>query len=153
MKIISYLIEAHIFRVYDSGLEFLLLKRSKDEIYPGLWQMVTGKIKDNEKAFEAALREIKEETGLLPEKFWVTPTVNSFYEPVEDYICEIPVFAAKVDINSDVKISSEHSEYIWASVEAAKNFLAWPGQRNAVDIINHYFTKQTQLLNFVEINL
>ena len=44
MKIISNMIEAHIFRETKDGIEFLLLKRSEKEIYSGLWQMVTGKI-------------------------------------------------------------------------------------------------------------
>ena len=63
-KIITNLIEAHIFRKTKNGIELLLLKRSETEIYPGLWQMVSGKIQVNEKAYQTALREIKEETGL-----------------------------------------------------------------------------------------
>ncbi len=51
MNIISNLVEVHIFREADSGIEFLLLKRAEDQIYPTVWQMVSGKIKENEKAF------------------------------------------------------------------------------------------------------
>jgi dATP pyrophosphohydrolase len=61
MKIVSTMIEAHIFRESEKGIEFLLLKRSEGQPYPGLWQMVTGKIK-TESAHQTALREIKEET-------------------------------------------------------------------------------------------
>jgi len=69
------MIEAHIFCKKKNGIEFLLLKRNEKEIYPGLWQMVTGKIRKGEKAYKTALREIKEETGLKPKRFWVTPNV------------------------------------------------------------------------------
>lgn len=120
MKIISNLIEAHIFRVNKGKLEFLALKRSPEQNYPNLWQMVSGKIKKNETAYQSALREIKEETGLRPEKLWIAPTVNSFYSPDNDYICLLPVFAAKVKYNSKVKISNEHTEYKWVSPEQAK---------------------------------
>ena len=64
MDIISNLIEAHIFREQNGVIEFLLLKRSSGEYYPNLWQMVSGKIKENETAYQTAKREIKEEIGL-----------------------------------------------------------------------------------------
>jgi 8-oxo-dGTP pyrophosphatase MutT (NUDIX family) len=63
MKIISNMIEAHIFREairqMPDGIEFLLLKRSDKVIYPGLWQMVTGHLLNGEKAYQTAFeREI-----------------------------------------------------------------------------------------------
>jgi dATP pyrophosphohydrolase len=130
MKIISTMIEAHIFKETENGIEFLLLKRADNQVYPGLWQMVTGKIKDNEKAFETALREIKEETDLTPTQLWVAPTINSFYE-----------------------LSDEHTEFKWLNREKAKGLLAWPGQRETVDIIEDYFINKKSFLHFVEIQL
>lgn len=154
MHLTTFLIEAHIFRQIDENqIEFLLLKRSDGEIYSGVWQMVTGSIDKNEKAYQTALREIKEETSLLPKQFWVVPNVNSFYEPKTDYICMVPVFAALVDLDAQVNISNEHSEYKWVNLEEAKKLLAWRGQRNSVDIIFEYFTKEKSFLNFVEIKL
>ena len=50
MNIKSNLIEAHIIRKTNIGLEFLLMKRAPDKIYAGVWQMVTGRVKKNEKA-------------------------------------------------------------------------------------------------------
>ena len=152
-RIITNLVEAHVFRRTKNGIEFLLLKRSETEIYPGLWQMVSGKIRKDEKAYKTALREIKEETGLIPKKFWVTPNVNSFYYPEKDYISLLPVFAVLVDSKSKVKISNEHSEYKWVKPSEVKKMLAWEGQRKSVDIIKEYFTKEISFLNFVEIPL
>ena len=152
MKIISNLIEAHIFRETEKGIEFLLLKRSEGQPYPGLWQMVTGKIKSNEKAYQTALREIKEETGLTPVQFWVAPTVNSFYEPIGENICLIPVFAARVE-SDKIKLSSEHTEYQWVDKSAAQKLLAWEGQRKAVQIIEDYFLSEKSFLHFVEIKI
>lgn len=153
MKLTSFLVEAHIFRQNKDDLEFLLLKRSSDEKYPGIWQMVTGSVNENEKAFQTALREIKEETGLTPEKFWVVPNVNSFYDPKNDLICQVPVFAAEVNSNANVTISEEHSEFKWASLDEAKKILAWKGQRVSVDTIHEYFTKEKSYLKFVEIKI
>jgi 8-oxo-dGTP pyrophosphatase MutT (NUDIX family) len=153
MNIISNLIEAHIFRVQKGKLEFLLLKRSPDEYYPNFWQMVSGKIKENETAYNAALRELKEETNLIPEKFWVAPTVNSFYAPDKDYICVLPVFAAKVKYDCEVKLSKEHTDYKWVNPEEATQLLAWDGQRKSVDVIIDYFNNRNSFLNFIEIDL
>lgn len=153
MNVVSYLIEAHIFRFVNDELEFLLLKRSSQEKYPNIWQMVTGSVDSNEKGFETALREIKEETGLTPVKFWVAPQVNSFYSAENDEICMVPVFAALVQTDSEVKISSEHSEYKWLAQDEAKKLLAWKGQRMAVDTIHEYFTNEKSFLKFVEIDL
>jgi dATP pyrophosphohydrolase len=153
MKIISNLIEAHIFREENGELEFLLLKRASYQYYPNLWQMVSGKIKEGEKAYQTALREIKEETNLIPEKLWIAPNINSFYSPDDEYISLIPVFAAKVSQDSEVIISSEHSEFKWVNKDEAKNFLAWEGQRKSVDVIAEYFISRKSFLNFVEIKI
>ena len=95
MEIRSDLIEAHIIRRQERGIEFLLMKRSPNEKYGNVWQMVTGSIEASEKAFEAAVREIKEETSLIPSNFWIVPNLNSFYS-LEDSINLVPVFVAEV---------------------------------------------------------
>ena len=154
MKVVSTLIEAHLFRKVETDIEFLLIKRAdNDELFPGLWQMVTGSINDNEKAFETALREIREETGLTPLKMWVAPNVNSFYNQSKDVINQIPVFAALVDSSSQVVISNEHSDYKWVGINEAKKMLAWNGQRKSVDTIHQYFTKEISNMNLNEIKL
>jgi dATP pyrophosphohydrolase len=161
MKIISTMIEAHIFRETGNGIEFLLLKRADYQVYPNLWQMVTGKIKENEQAFQTAIREIKEETGLTPLQLWVAPTVNSFYEPTrlndrvgqeDEYICLLPVFAARVEADK-IQLSDEHTEYKWVNKTEAKKLLAWEGQKKAVDIIEDYFLNKKSFFHFVEIKL
>ncbi len=153
MKIISDMIEAHIFRETEKGLEFLLLKRASQEIYPGLWQMVTGKVENNETAYQAALREIKEETGLSPEKLWVVPNVNTFYSHEINAISLLPVFAAKVKGNEKITICDEHTESCWYDPERAKNMLAWEGQRHSVDIISRYHSRDRIFWDYIEINL
>ncbi len=154
MNVTSFLIEAHIIRKRNDLLEFLLLKRAKNEKYPGLWQMVTGSIDGSEeKAHHTALREIKEETGLTPVKFWIVPNMNSFYSPERNEVCLIPVFATQVDGHCDVKISDEHSEFKWVSKEEAIELLAWPGQKKSVEIISEYFMNPRSFLKFVEINI
>lgn len=151
MDIISQMIEAHIFRETSDDLEFLLLKRSDGVVYPGLWQMVNGKIKKGEKAYQTALREINEETGITPERLWVVPRVDSFYSHENDNIMLLPVFAAQFNFFSKVKISNEHSDFKWVNPSEAKEMLAWDGQRQSIDLIVNYFKKEMNFLNLIGI--
>lgn len=149
MNIISNMIEVHIFRQKKKTIEFLILKRAKDQIYPNIWQMVTGKVKDGETAKDAAIRELKEETGLSPISMWVVPNVNSFYSPKKDEVCLIPVLLAEIKNDAEVIISDEHSKYRWVDYKKAKSMFAWPGQKRSLEIINEYLTKKRSLLKFV----
>ncbi len=150
MEIISGYVEVHVFRRTGGSLEFLLLRRGEKEIYPGLWQMVTGKIKPGEKAYEAALREVKEETGLIPLKFWAAPKVNQFYQADKDAVYIVPVFAAEVS-EAEVLTGEEHDGYKWLSSAEAGSVLPWDEQRKALDIIERYILKMPEYLELVEI--
>ena len=153
MNILTNLIEAHIVRIVDNIIEYLLLKRSKDKLYPNIWQMVTGKPNKNEKAYQTAIREIKEETNLALSKLFIVPHVNSFYNSFDDSINFVPVFLSLVNCDENVIISAEHQDYKWVKREMAKKLLAWPGQSAAVNIIHDYLTKKKENLNFIEIDL
>ncbi|MCK7517379.1 MAG: NUDIX domain-containing protein [Ignavibacteriales bacterium] len=82
--------------------------------------MVSGSIHDGEMAYQTALREILEETNLKPKMMWVVPNVNSFYSPEKNYVSLLPIFVVRVDPNSKVRISNEHTEYKWVSKNKAK---------------------------------
>lgn len=114
--------------------------------------MVTGKIEKGETAYSTALREIKEETGLSVKKLFVVPQVNSFYNSDDDSINLIPVFVALVG-SHDVRLSAEHQKFEWVKKDKAQTLLAWPGQAQSVEIIDDYFFKQKENLNFIEINI
>ena len=151
MEINVKLIEAHIIRKVDDKIEFLLLKRSEEELYPNIWQMVTGKIRENEKAYETASREIKEETNLEIKNLFVVPNVNPFYNSEENSMNLVPVFMTVVDQDSEIIISKEHIKYKWVNKKEAKSKLAWPGQSYSVDIIHDYISRKSQNLNFIEV--
>lgn len=145
-KVVSTYIELHIVKVENNKLKFLLLKRSPEEKYPNIWQMVTGKIKNGEKAFDAALRELNEETGLTAEELFSVPVVNSVYLSETDEVCMIPVFVCRVDENAKVKISKEHSEFKWLEPDEAVELLNWEGQKKSVRLINDYWFNSKEKL-------
>ncbi len=153
MNIKGRLIEAHVFKIEDDIMKFLLLKRGNRDIYPYMWQMVTGRIEEGEKAWQTALREIKEETGLEPLRYWVLPNVNSFYSPESDAVVLIPVFASEVSAEQSVKLSEEHIDYKWVEYEECLAAVVWPGHRRSVEILYEYYTNRRKDLDLAEIKL
>jgi len=116
-----------------------MLKRSPDEkIYPNLWQFVSGSLHDGEKAIDAALRELKEETGLHPKRFWVVPYANTFYDHTYDAVNVSPLFAAQVEIGETPELSTEHCTYEWLLFPDALRRLVWPGQRLGLEVVEKY---------------
>ena len=152
MEVVTNLVEAHVFRIENNSIKFLLLKRHSKESYPNLWQMITGAIEENEIAYKAAFREMIEETGITINKLWVVPNVNSFYSHERNNMVLVPVFAAQTD-EKLIKLSNEHSEYKWVDKNDALKLLAWPGQRKSVEIIYNYVKFQNEFLYFTEIDL
>ena len=137
--IVCRIVEVCVFRFLNDHPEYLMLKRSPDEkIYPDLWQFVSGSLDDGEKAFDAALRELKEETKLTPKRFWVVPHANMFYDPAYDAVNVSPLFAAQVDMGKAPTLSSEHCAYEWLPFADAWRRLVWPGQRAGLEVIDKY---------------
>ena len=93
-------IDAYVYRTTSAGLLFLVLKRAKTKMYEHIWQGVAGKIENGETSWEAATRELKEETGLTPLKMFVADHVSQFYETNDDRINLVPVFGIEVDSKS-----------------------------------------------------
>ena len=123
-EIVANIVEAYIYRKTGKGIKYLLIKRSADVKYPGLWQMAGGRIEDNEKAYETAIREITEETSLTIAKLYVLPVVSSFYRPDTDSIHLTPAFLAEAKGKS-VTLSHEHTEYKWLNYKQARKLLHW----------------------------
>lgn len=128
-----------MFKFEKDRARYLLLHRSKEEeLYPNMWQLISGVIEENEKAMDAALRELKEETGLKPAAFWNVPFTNSFYDHVHDVLNISPLFAAQVDVGTEPTLSAEHFEYGWFTLEEAMQKLVWPGQRSGLEVVHTY---------------
>ncbi len=141
-----------VFGVFNTETYFLVLQRAKDEkLYPGLWQIVTGTMKKNESALKAAMRELKEETGLSPKRCWAIPYVDTYFDLPKDTIQLVPVFAAELGSSSTLRLSSEHQCFEWLRFEDAKKRLVWPGQRHSMEIVNDFIIGNKETAQLVEI--
>lgn len=130
------LIDLYVYRWADAVPQYLLLKRANNQKYSGQWRMVAGKVEDGETYWEAALRELDEETGLKQTLFWTLPSVNQFYEHKSDQVLSIPAFAAEVDHDADIQLDSEHEDYKWFDIETATERIYWPEQRRLLRLLD-----------------
>jgi len=103
--------------------------------------MVSGRIEHGEKGWEAALREIKEETGLTPDRFYSANTLEAFYEVNQNCINLIPVFVGFIDTGKEVQLSHEHSEYKWITADEAKDYLVFSHQEDMLRTIERLFVR------------
>ena len=140
-EIIVRVIDAYIYHYKEDELKFLILKRSKTKIYEHLWQGVAGKIEKGETAWQAAIRELKEETGFIPHKMFVADHISSFYESNFDRMNLVPVFGIEVR-NSNVTLSEEHCEFKWVNYRKAYQMLTWNGQKKGLKIVNEMLNSQ-----------
>ena len=145
-------IDAYVYRNTSAGLLFLVLKRAKTKMYEHIWQGVAGKIEDGETSWEAAIRELKEETGLAPLKIFVADHVSKFYETNGDRINLVPVFGIEVD-SEIVIISREHCDHKWVDLNGALDLLVWRGQKQAIQVIHDMVISNDDRMRWSEVTL
>ncbi|MFN8653041.1 MAG: NUDIX domain-containing protein [Gemmatimonadales bacterium] len=127
-------VDVYVLRMGVTGLEVLALRRGQAGRCPGSWEVVHGSIEAGETPVEAGLREMREETGLAPERFYNLSRVESFYRHKTDEIGLIPVFAALVG-PGPAQVSNEHDAFEWLPLQAAQGRLNWPRERRALEDI------------------
>lgn len=119
-----------LFRNEGNKKLFLLLH------YPsGHWDFVKGRIEKNEKQREAALRESKEETGIVDIEF-----INGFEEKIQYTYQyggkrvrkEVVFFLAKTK-TKDITLSDEHLDHVWLEFDDAFSKTTY---QNAKDLLS-----------------
>ena len=145
-------IDCHIACHNNDSWLFLLLKRSANKIYPGLWQGVTGKIDNQELPYITAIRELKEETGLKPKQMWTVDKVNMFYDQKNNTMNLIPIFGVIVD-KQKIALSNEHVEYKWCNINEAIKLLTWEQQKKGIQIFYEMLKENNNRLKIMEIKI
>ena len=151
-EIVVRAVDCHVFRMVENIPIYLLLKRSRNQVYPNIWQCVTGKIEQGEKALDAALRELKEETELLPVNMWTVDQVNHFFEAEQNRMNLIPVFAVEV-ATEFVTLSAEHTEYRWCSIEEGINLLLWNQQKQGLQTLHQMIMEKSEKLELSKVSI
>ncbi|EPL6454823.1 dihydroneopterin triphosphate diphosphatase [Providencia rettgeri] len=129
--------------VAETSGRVLMLRRKDD---PDFWQSVTGSLESNEKPYETACREIKEETGFDVEQnglqdlshniiFEIFPHFRHRYAPGVTH-CKEHWFKLVLD-EERMPLLTEHTEFRWLSPnEAAKLTKSWSNSQAILEFAN-----------------
>ena len=145
-------VDCYVYQQTDKGLKFLILKRNEKKLYEHLWQGVAGKIEKDEEAWQTAIRELKEETGLDPVKMFVADHVSQFYEKHGDRVNLVPVFGIEVD-SKNVILSDEHIEYKWVDFKEAFDTLVWNGQKKGIQTVYNMVSNNDERIRWTTIEI
>ena len=143
------LVECWVFRVAPGTgeVEILLIRRAVHRIFPGLWQCVTGGVEPGERVPAAALREVREETGLADEAieaFFDLDQVAPFYDEGLDGVVVSAIFAVRVRPDAEVRLSHEHDAMRWVPIAAVPAAVVWPSYAESVRRVADVLTDPTR---------
>jgi dATP pyrophosphohydrolase len=136
--------ESVLVAVHTVGGEALLLKRTD---LPDFWQSVTGALKWDETPIDAAVRELREETGIEATaatqlhdwqrsfEFPILPQFRHRYAPDVTVNLE-HVFSLQLPGRVPVRLDrKEHTEHVWLPLsEAAKRVWSWTNRAVLEDL-------------------
>lgn len=113
--------------ILNNNLELLIAKRSpfkkdgSERIGANRWNFIGGKLDENEKPIDAALRELKEEAGIaLDHLFYLSEKENPWdpkYDPFYAYL-----YVGFIDEYTKIKLNPEHSEYKFIDIKDLDNY-------------------------------
>ena len=101
--------------VYNSEENQILMCKRAKEPYKGKFNLVGGKVEENENELKAAYRELQEETGITNNNIKLTHIMNFQYELSD---IELEVYAGK--LNKNVELVEEVNKLYW--IDKDENF-------------------------------
>ena len=105
----------NVILVYNKAEDKILMCKREKEPYKGKFNLVGGKVKENEDELHAAYRELQEETGITNRDITLTHIMNFQYKILE---MELEVYVGK--LNKDVNLVEEVNKLYW--VDKTENF-------------------------------
>ncbi|MBR6742604.1 MAG: NUDIX domain-containing protein [Clostridia bacterium] len=134
-------LQAHIFlyRKAKNGFEYAIFRRSD---HSECWQGICGGMEDDETVEQGAIRELFEESGVVPasplhrlETVSYIPTWIFSKEERQVWgedVFVFPMYYFALEYDGEIRLSEEHTEYRWLDYPSAKRLLYFDDQRTAL---------------------
>ncbi|RMF35383.1 MAG: NUDIX domain-containing protein [Chlorobiota bacterium] len=136
------LVQVHVVRPTRGEWQHVVLRRRQDDgEFPALWQVITGRPTSDESPFDAAQRELAEETQLTALEWWSLPLSASFYDVRRQALVFVAAFGAVVAPDAEPHLT-EHSTYRWLRARAAAAIVAVPAHQEGVAAFDYLLTEQ-----------
>jgi len=115
----DYHLVVHVWLQNNKG-EYLITKRAPNKGYPNMWECTGGSAVTGDDSITAAIREVKEETGLVakPENGKCIYTITR-----EDSICDVWLFRQDFDINDVVLQENETTDAKYAATDEIRKMI------------------------------
>lgn len=111
-----------VFRRSDEGVKFLILYHGGD-----YWNFPKGKLEGSERSWQAAFREVREETGLKQSELKLVgdfkATEKFFLKRGNEKILKVVILYLAETTQHVVTVSNEHEGYGWFTFAQAKKIL------------------------------
>lgn len=133
-------IATHVF--CEKSKKFLCMQRCS-EFLNGIWQMVTGKVEPGETPYLAAIRELKEETGITPLRFYDADGVETFLDKRTNKIAFTANFIAFTNEPQITLSPQEHDRFLWLNFDEYMNHLTFSEQKRVASKVYENFIKKT----------
>ena len=98
----------NVILVYNKEEDKILMCKREKEPYKGKFNLVGGKVEQNEDELHAAYRELQEETGITQNDITLTHMMN-FQYTISDV--ELEVYAGK--LNKEITLKEEINKLYW----------------------------------------
>jgi 8-oxo-dGTP pyrophosphatase MutT (NUDIX family) len=124
-------VDAYVLRNTRDPWLVLALQRASGTRCPGSWETVHGRMEPGERPEDAAVREVREETGLPVDRLY-SITCQPFYLHATGVVQVAVVFAAFVREPGAVTLGDEHQRHEWLTMADAATRFVWPREREAL---------------------
>ena len=98
----------NVILVYDKEEKNILMCKREKEPYKGMFNLVGGKVEENEDELDAAYRELEEETAITKQDITLKHLMNFNYKLSE---MELEVYVGK--LNKNVDLIEEVNKLYW----------------------------------------
>ncbi len=126
-------VDVLVIRARPEGWRVLALQRGRGTRCPESWETVHGHIEPGEEPEEAAVREVREETGLAVDRLY-NVRVQPFYLHKQHIVQLAVVFAAFVAEPGTVRTGGEHQAHEWLTVADALVRYNFPDERESLRV-------------------
>ena len=137
----------YVSTLIENENKFLLVRENKKQCY-GKWNIPSGHIEENEYIFDAAIREVKEETNLDVELDGIISIYNNMFE---GFFSISFVFSSKIkNFNFPNFDKNEIMEIKWFSFSDIKNMKEELRDKDyIINVIDKYNNKNIQPLSTI----
>ncbi len=127
-------------------IKYLLLYHGR-----GYWNFPKGKLEKDERSYEAAIREVGEETDIPSESL----RIERNFKVADKYIYQregakffkIVIFFLAQTLKADIKLSSEHEGYGWFLFKDAQRLLKHQNSKMIIKKAHEYLRRKASAEN------